>query len=90
MKLGILVFPGPVVTYRAFIQSGPRLTRGISNQEFISVTEQLKIEYGHTINVRIARSLKPMHIVVKRKPSQFAEWPGDVSCTSSDFEKNCH
>ncbi len=94
VKSGILVFPGPVVTYRAFVQSGPRLTRGISNQEFINATEQLKIEYGHTMNVRVARSSKSTHIFVKKTPSQFAEWPSGVLCTRSDFENNynrpCH
>ena len=67
VKSGILGFPDPVVSYRAFIQSGPRLTRGISNQEFVNATEELKVHYGRTINVRVARASKPTHIFIKKR-----------------------
>ena len=68
VKYGILGFPGPVLSYRAFIQSGPRLTRGISNQEFVNATEELKVHYGRTMNVRVGRASKPTHIFIKRCP----------------------
>ena len=56
----------------------------------MNAMEQLKIDYGRTINVRVARSSKPMHIFVKKIPGQFAEWRSDILCTRLDFEKNYH
>ena len=88
VKSGILGFPGPVVSYRAFIQSGPRLTRGISNQEFVNAMEELKVHYGRTMNVRVARASKPTHIFIKMVPSQFEEWPSEDLCTRSDYESS--
>ena len=94
VKSGILGFPGPVVSYRAFIQSGPRLTRGISNEEFVKATEELRVHYGQTMNVRVARASKPTHIFIKKAPSQFEEWPSQDLCTRSDYEssynRSCH
>ena len=45
---------------------GPRLTRGISNQEFVNATEELKVHYGRTM--RVGRASKPTHIFIKRCP----------------------
>ena len=88
VKSGILGFPSPVVSYQAFIQSGPRLTRGISNQEFVNAMEELKVHYGRTMNVRVARASKPTHIFIKKVPSQFEEWPSQDLCTRSDYESS--
>ena len=94
VKSGILAFLGPMVSYRAFIQSGPRLTRGISNQEFVNATQELKVHYGQTMNVRVARDSKPTHIFIKRVPSQLEEWPSQDLCTRSDYKSSynhsCH
>ncbi|XP_028408491.1 uncharacterized protein LOC114540209 [Dendronephthya gigantea] len=90
IKSGILIFPGPVVTYRAFVQSGPRLTRGISNEEFVNATEQLKEDYGHTINVRVARSSKTASLFVKKAPNQFEEWPSEILCKREEYENSYH
>jgi hypothetical protein len=83
-----------MVTYRAFIHSGSRLTRGISNQEFVNATEELKPFYGQTLNLRVARASKRTHVFVKKAPNQILEWPGDILCTKSQFDENyqrpCH
>lgn len=94
VKSGILTFPGPLVTFRSFTQSGPRLARGISQHEFTNAVEQLKANYGQIITLRVARSSKPTLVFVKKAPNQFIEWPSDVLCSKYGFEENyrkpCH
>ena len=42
IKTACLVFGGPLVTFRAFKQSGPRALRGIANSEFMNAINSLE------------------------------------------------
>lgn len=53
IKVGILLFPGQVVTKRSFKQSGRRNVRAVTDSEFASTLELLERErYGKLVRVR--------------------------------------
>ncbi len=42
IMIGVLMFPGPVVTKRSFKQSAGRKIRGIGDSEFVTALERLE------------------------------------------------
>ena len=85
VKLAILLFPGPVVTFRAFRQCAPRFVRGSTKNEFHDALEQLKPDFGSVLSARVARSTQPTKVFVKRQPNMFATWPSVNLCQLNDY-----
>ncbi|KAJ8030604.1 hypothetical protein HOLleu_27063 [Holothuria leucospilota] len=68
IKVALCLFPGRLVTVRAFKQSGPRFLRGITQQEIINQMRDLT-SLGEIVNVKIPRS-RAIAVFVKRDPAQ--------------------
>ena len=85
MKSAILLFPGPVVTFRAFRQCAPHFVRGSTKNEFHDALEQLKPDFGSVLSARVARSTQPTKVFVKRQLNMFATWPSVNLCQLNDY-----
>jgi CRISPR/Cas system type I-B associated protein Csh2 (Cas7 group RAMP superfamily) len=69
VKVAVLLFPGTVVTKRAFKQSAPRKVRGIADSEFVNALESLEKENcGVVLKVHSSKhSSKETIVLVKTK-----------------------
>ena len=85
IKTAILLFPGPIVTYRAFRQSAPRFVRGSTKQEYSDTIEQLKPHLGSVIAVHVARCPQATKAFLKRQPNAFPTWPYAHLCQANDY-----
>ncbi|XP_028412447.1 uncharacterized protein LOC114535274 [Dendronephthya gigantea] len=85
IKTAILLFPGPVVTYRAFRQSTPRFLRASTKEEYSNAVEQLKPNFGSVIAARVARRPQVIKAFVKRRPNTFATWPCSDLCNANEY-----
>ena len=85
VKTAILLFPGPVVTYRTFRQCAPRFVRGSTKQEYVDAIEELKPQLGSLINIRVARSIQATKTFVKQHPDAFTSWPFAHLCGANDY-----
>ena len=85
VKTAILLFPGPVVTYRAFRQCAPCFVRGSTKHEYVEAIEELKPQLGSLINIRVARSSQATKIFVKQHPDAFTSWPFAHLCGANDY-----
>ena len=85
VKTAILLFPGPVVTYRAFRQCAPRFVRASTIQEYQDAVQQLKPLLGTLLSLRVARSSKPTNVFVKGNRNAFPTWPCVHLCQANDY-----
>jgi hypothetical protein len=85
VKTAILLFPGPVVTYRAFCQCAPRFVRGSTTKEYSDAIEELEPQLGSVIAVRVARTTQPTKSFMKRNPNVFPTWPYAHLCQVNDY-----
>ena len=90
VKTVILLFSGPVVTYRAFRQCAPRFVRGSTKQEYEAAVEQLKPQLGSVMSVRVARIAQAIKVFVKRQPNAFPSWPYAHLCKANDYATKFH
>jgi hypothetical protein len=85
VKNAILLFPGPVVTYREFRQYAPRFVRGSTKKEYSDAIEEFKPQLGSVIAVRVARTTQPTKAFVKQNPNVFSTWPYAHLCQANDY-----
>ena len=85
IKTAILLFPDPVVTYRAFRQCAPHFVHGSTKQEYDDAVEQLKPHLGSIITVRVARCPQATKAFVKRQPNVFPTWSYAHLCQANDL-----
>lgn len=87
IKVGVLMFPGPVVTKRSFKQSAPRNIRGITESEFLTILETLgKNGYGTLMKLRStpnARSEILVFVKLENLPDHASLVNGNDSLNSS-------
>lgn len=84
IKSACLVFGGPVVTFRAFKQSGPRALRGIANSEFMNVINSLEESgLGKVRTVQVRYVSNPITVFIKEEPDK-VNWPTDL-CSQTDY-----
>ena len=89
IKTACLLFGGPLLTYRAFKQSGLRCLRGIANTEFRNAIQALK-ESGlgkvHTVQVRYVSN--PVTVFSKEDPEKI-QWPFEL-CSQTEYRSRFH
>ena len=84
IKTACLLFAGPLLTYRAFKQSGPRGVRGIVNSEFSDAINDLQESgLGKVRSVRVRFSSNPVTVFVKEDPDK-VPWPTDY-CNQTEY-----
>jgi hypothetical protein len=84
--LGIVNFPGPLVTFRGFKQYSSRLLRTVSEKEFKDASKRL-LPYGQALSLRVARQSKPTSVFLKKSPEEI-QWAADaVSIARHSFEE---
>lgn len=81
-KPACLLSAGPVLSYRAFKQSGPRALRGIA----INALKQSC--HGKVLSVQVRFTSNPVTVFVKEDPESI-EWPSDF-CSQSDYQSRYH
>ena len=85
IKTACLVFGGPLVTFRAFKQSGPRALRGIANSEFMNAINSLEESgLGKVRIVQVRYVSTPVTVFIKEEPDK-VNWPSDL-CTQTDYQ----
>ena len=85
IKTACLVFGGPLVTFRAFKQSGPRALRGIANSEFMNAINSLEESgLGKVRIVQVRYVSTPVTVFIKEEPVK-VNWPSDL-CTQTDYQ----
>ena len=85
IKTACLVFGGPLVTFRAFKQSGPRALRGIANSEFMNAINSLEESgLGKVRVVQVRYVSTPVTVFIKEEPDK-VNWPSDL-CTQTDYQ----
>ena len=85
IKTACLVFGGPLVTFRAFKQSGPRALRGIANSEFTNAINSLEESgLGKVRIVQVRYVSTPVTVFIKEEPDK-VNWPSDL-CTQTDYQ----
>ena len=85
IKTACLVFGGPLVTFRAFKQSGPRALRGIAHSEFMNVINSLEESgLGKVRIVQVRYVSTPVTVFIKEEPDK-VNWPSDL-CTQTDYQ----
>lgn len=84
IKSACLLFGGPLVTFRAFKQSGPRALRGIANSEFMNVINSLEESgLGKVRTVQVRYVSNPITVFIKEEPDK-VNWPTDL-CSQTDY-----
>ena len=69
IREGVMNFPGPMVTARAFKQSASFRLRSTSNEEFVAAINILSNEEkGAVVQVPLPRHAKPATIFIKKPP----------------------
>ena len=56
----VLAFPGPIVSYRGFLQNAPRKLRKIIPLEFQSEIEKLSPDFGTVARIRVPRQIRKL------------------------------
>ena len=89
------MFPGPVLSYRAFKQSAtPKAIRTITQVEYDTAIAQLSPTYGITVTTRVARTPRPTNLFVKKAPTSFEFWPTNNIISQENYEEKyqrpCH
>ena len=85
IKTACLVFGGPLVTFRAFKQSGPRALHGIANSEFMNAINSLEESgLGKVRIVQVRYVSTPVTVFIKEEPDK-VNWPSDL-CTQTDYQ----
>ena len=85
IKTACLVFGGPLVTFRAFKQSGPRALCGIANSEFMNAINSLEESgLGKVRIVQVRYVSTPVTVFIKEEPDK-VNWPSDF-CTQTDYQ----
>ena len=85
LKTAILLFPGPVVTFRAFRQCAPRFVRGSTKNEIHDAVEQLNPDLGSVLSSRAARSAQSTKVFLKRQPNMSATWSSINLCQLQEY-----
>ena len=89
IKTACLLSAGPVLSYRAFKQSGPRALRGIASTEFNDAINALEQSgHGKVRSVQVRFASNPVTVFVKEDPESI-EWPSDF-CSQSDYQSRYH
>ena len=89
LKIALIMFGGPVITYRAFRQSGQRRLRGIAVTDFNNAIEALEQSaLGRVRQVNVRRAKGPVTVFVKNYPGN-VPWPNDL-CTETDYRARYH
>ena len=84
IKIACLLFSGPILTYGAFKQSGPRSLHGIANSEFSVALKDLEESgLGKGRSVRVGFSSNPVTVFVKEDPDN-VRWPTDY-CNQTEY-----
>ena len=81
IMIGVLMFPGPVVTKRSFKQSAGRKIRGIVDSEFVMALERLETDGCGVIKKLRASVNAKREIVVFVK---LEELPEEITLVSRD------
>ncbi len=81
IMIGVLMFPGPVVTKRSFKQSAGRKIRGIVDSEFLTALERLEKDGCGVIKKLRASVNARRETVVFVK---LEELPGEIALVSRD------
>ena len=86
VKAACILFPGPVLTFRAFKQSATRSMRGIADAEFQEAISLLEIAgMGNTYRIRVPRTPNLVTVFVKKNPDKI-NWPSDL-CSQSEYRQ---
>ena len=86
VKTACLLFPGAVVTFRAFKQSTTRSLRGIADAEFHDAIKDLENNALGTIRkLRIPRTTNLVTVFVKNDPERIS-WPSNF-CTQTEYRQ---
>ena len=68
ISTSILNFQGPVLSMRAFMQTGPRKHRNVALEEFKQGCKEINAHFGKTLDIRVPRSTKKQIIFIKKDP----------------------
>ena len=71
VKTAILLFSGPLVTFRAFQKFAPRLVRNHTKEEFAPIISLMDI-YGKVVSIRIALWAQKVDVFIKKDTSDIA------------------
>ena len=89
IKTTCLLFSGPILTYRAFQQSGQRSLRGIANSECsVAIKDLEESGLGKVRSVRVRFSSNPVTVFVKEDPDN-VRWPTDY-CNQTEYRSHCN
>ncbi|KAJ8046754.1 hypothetical protein HOLleu_01090 [Holothuria leucospilota] len=93
IKAAIALFPGKLVSLRAFKASGPRSLRNTADEEFRKAAEELTL-FGKVVKIRVPRAKQTTTIILKKIPDQIKdnEWTSNISKEAyvSQFNKTTH
>ncbi|KAJ8048378.1 hypothetical protein HOLleu_00661 [Holothuria leucospilota] len=86
----ISLFPGKLVTLRAFKSSGSRTMRSTTEAEFKQVAEDLQL-FGKIISLRIPRARQQTVVFIKKSPAEIGDdhWTTQITkdAFTTQFEK---
>ena len=84
IKSACLHFGGPLLTCRAFKQSGPRALRGIANSELTEAINSLEQSgFGKVRSVQVRFAPHPVTVFIKEQPDN-VDLPSDL-CSQNDY-----
>ena len=84
MKTACLLFGGPLLTYKAFKQSGPRGLREIASTKFSDAIQALEPPgLGKVRTVRVRYVSNPVTVFIKEDPEKI-QWPSDF-CSQTEY-----